>query len=367
MSESTPDPKRIHRLLRLLTLLQGGRRLDATQLQDELGVSRRTLFRDLNALRAADIPLVHRRGKGYRISASYYLPPISLNAREVLGLMILARQATGRRNRPLFGEALSAIYKLIGAVPEPLRSVCAELVDQVHADPGPIFEQADDNTQSHFLVLQESISKRRPCRFVYQTPTDEGRVEGELHPLLLHEANRAWYIFARTSHAAHGSNASASSAPASHNPAKATKTPKRGGKRDHPPGANHWPVRMFKLVRFQSVEPIPQAPAFDRPSHFSPTDVLGKAWRFIPAGREYDIELDFEPKVATNVAEVRWHESQSTQWLADGRLRVRFRVDGLDEITWWLSGYGDQVRVRKPAALRRKLHDMHQRAAERNR
>jgi proteasome accessory factor B len=34
---------------------------------------------------------------------------------------------------------------------------------------------------------------------------------------------------------------------------------------------------------------------------------------------------------------------------------VEFRVDGLSEITWWVLGYGDQVRVLSPKSLRMRV------------
>jgi proteasome accessory factor B len=40
---------------------------------------------------------------------------------------------------------------------------------------------------------------------------------------------------------------------------------------------------------------------------------------------------------------------------SDGSVTMEFRVDGLGEITWWILGYGDQVQVLRPAALRQKI------------
>jgi len=34
---------------------------------------------------------------------------------------------------------------------------------------------------------------------------------------------------------------------------------------------------------------------------------------------------------------------------------LKFRVDGLNEITWWILGYGDQVEVLAPKALRQRI------------
>ena len=55
---------RIHRLLRLITMLQGGRSYTANELAEELEVSRRTIFRDLNMLEMAHIPYYYDPQKG---------------------------------------------------------------------------------------------------------------------------------------------------------------------------------------------------------------------------------------------------------------------------------------------------------------
>jgi proteasome accessory factor B len=78
----------------------------------------------------------------------------------------------------------------------------------------------------------------------------------------------------------------------------------------------------------------------------------------IPEGRIYDVRLRFTPKVANNVAEVQWHETQKVLRNTDGSATLNFRVDGLGEITWWILGYGDQVEVLAPAALRNRIAEI---------
>ena len=51
------------------------------------------------------------------------------------------------------------------------------------------------------------------------------------------------------------------------------------------------------------------------------------------------------------VAEVRRHHSQRVEWRDDGSIDFHAHVDGLGEITSWILGYGDQVRVLAPSAL----------------
>jgi len=59
--------------------------------------------------------------------------------------------------------------------------------------------------------------------------------------------------------------------------------------------------------------------------------------------------------VAKNVAEVQWHQTQQAQWHEDGSVTLAFRVDGINEISWWVLSYGDQVQVISPAVLRNKV------------
>jgi proteasome accessory factor B len=99
---------------------------------------------------------------------------------------------------------------------------------------------------------------------------------------------------------------------------------------------------------------------------FDITDYIGRAWSMIPEGRMYNVRLRFTPKVASNVAEVLWHDTQKVTRNADGSATVDFRVDGLGEITWWILGYGDQAEVLAPANLRKSVADIARKMAEIN-
>lgn len=316
---------RVHRLIRLITLLQSQQAKSADELTLDLGVSRRTLFRDLKLLEAAGVPYYHERGKGYRIRQSFFLPPINLTVTETMGLMILAKSAEADRTRPLAPAALSAIYKLIAIVPEPIREACGDLLENISVSPVQPVDGHDESRVYH--DLQRGIDQQLACDVVYQSPMDDEPLVCRLMPLAMHLANNAWYVLGKTS--AHGKD-----------------------------------VRVFKLVRFRSVTLTDKS--FNRPKNFKVSDKLGNAWRLNPQGQEYDVEIEFGPMVATNVAEVRWHATQETQWLDDGRCRLRFRVDGLKEIAWWICGYADQARAIKPKALRTLVREMHQRAVDHN-
>jgi predicted DNA-binding transcriptional regulator YafY len=307
---------RVHRLLRLITVLQRDEPNTTAGLMRELGVSRRTLFRDLQMLQEAGVPYQHDRAQGYRIDKGVYLPPINLTVPETLGLMLLGKSAATQRDRPMVAPALSAIYKLIATIPDPIREACGELMTHVSVAADPV-TLGDQETRYHTL-LQRCIDQGTTCRIVYQSPAEDDGLHAMLCPYALHFVNRAWYVLGYTD--------------------------------------AHDEVRMLKLVRFIEIQPTDET--FDKPENFRVEDKLGSAWRLIPEGREYRIVLEFSKKVATNVSEVLWHNSQKHETLPDGRCRMTFTVDGINEIAWWLCGYGDQVVVVKPPELRDRVEAM---------
>ena len=60
----------------------------------------------------------------------------------------------------------------------------------------------------------------------------------------------------------------------------------------------------------------------------------------------------FQPKVARNVAQVGWHKTQRLSWNDDGTLNFQVNVSGLNEMSWWILGYGEQAEVLEPPELR---------------
>jgi proteasome accessory factor B len=120
----------------------------------------------------------------------------------------------------------------------------------------------------------------------------------------------------------------------------------------------HKSVRTFKLSRIKELETTDKC--FVGGDKFNLADYLGRAWSMIPEGRIYNVKLRFLPKVAENVTEVQWHSTQQVARNPDGSATVEFRVDGLGEITWWILGYGDQVQVLAPKALRTRVAEIAQ-------
>ena len=298
-------------------MLQGGRSYTADELARELKVSRRTVFRDLNVLEQAHIPYYYDHARGtYKIEQQFFLPPINLTLSEAMALMVSARRLGGRGQLPLSSAGAQAAMKIQMVLPESVKRYLGELLERLVIFPPPTARHA--GLDDMFEQLAGAIVARRACRLVYVSFQEQKQIKVTVEPLQLVFVGRGWYLLAWS--------------------------------------REHRERRTFKLGRIKrlTVTDSPCTPPEDAVSERP----FGDAWCMIGEGRVYNVHLRFTRQVAGNVAEVNWHHSQQVEWNDDGSVEYRARVDGLGEITWWILGYGDQVKVLQPAELAQRVQDV---------
>src|SRR3954465_6812242 len=104
---------RLRRLLRLVALLQAGRGYNANALALECEVSRRTIFRDLEVLRQAGVPVdFNDQEVSYRIPGRYLTGDVRFNHREALALAVFCNDLGAADAIPFQTAAKSAFLKL---------------------------------------------------------------------------------------------------------------------------------------------------------------------------------------------------------------------------------------------------------------
>jgi len=126
----------------------------------------------------------------------------------------------------------------------------------------------------------------------------------------------------------------------------------------------HKGVRTFKLDQIKELNTLNKR--FIKDKKFNVDEYLGRAWSMRPEGRLYNVKLRFSPEVAHSVGEVQWHSTQAVTFEDDGSAIVEFRIDGLNEITWWILSYGDKVQVLTPKILRQKIIEIAQNTVKQN-
>ena len=113
---------RATRLLHLLDELRRRRRpVRGAQLADQLGISLRTLYRDIDALRAQGAVIAGDPGVGYQLRAGFMLPPMMFSPDELEALVLGARWVASHADPELAEAAGRALDRVVGVLPEGLR------------------------------------------------------------------------------------------------------------------------------------------------------------------------------------------------------------------------------------------------------
>src|ERR1700722_9545828 len=117
--------QRLSRSERLLALLQALRRrrrpVSGRVLADELGVSLRTLYRDIASLQGQGAEIQGEAGLGYVLKAGFSIPPLMLSAEEIEALVLGARWVEARTDEKLATAARDAIAKISAVLRPSLR------------------------------------------------------------------------------------------------------------------------------------------------------------------------------------------------------------------------------------------------------
>lgn len=181
------------RLLQLLSLLQLRREWTGSGLAERMGVTDRTVRRDIDKLRELGYPIQASAGVagGYRLGAGAQLPPLLLQGDEAVAVALgLAAVATS----PVAGVAESsvrALTKLEQVLPPRLRNRFASLKAAVTRIGGP----SDAVDPQHLTEISAAIASRRQLSFEYER-ADHQRTRRVVEPYHLVDSGQRWYLVA---------------------------------------------------------------------------------------------------------------------------------------------------------------------------
>jgi predicted DNA-binding transcriptional regulator YafY len=322
------DYGRIHRLLKILTLIQSGPGWTAERLSRECGVTERTIYRDMKMLEGAGIPYFHdEENPGYRVRRDFFMAPVQLTIDESLALIALGEHIGAKEQIPLTKAAGKAIAKVRSLLPVRLRDEVEQLDDHLDIRLGPA--GPFDGILDVYDTVRRAIVTGRALRCRYESAGSNGKKPKEFifKPYTLCFGQKAWYAYGH--HSLHNE------------------------------------VRCLKLNRFSLVELT--AIAYRVPKHFKLDSHLGHAWRMIRGSKRYDVELEFDKEFAETLADTHWHKTQEVQWHSDGSITFRCKVDGLDEIVWWVLSMGPHCVVRRPNELAERVEALAQEMVSRYR
>jgi predicted DNA-binding transcriptional regulator YafY len=286
-----------------------------------IGVAKRTIYRDLEALdRDAGLPVWQHLNR-YGLADDAFLPPLALTLHEAMTLFLAAR-ILAKTNDEHDTELIGAFVKLAQVLPPVLGQHIHDTVDVISTAPAaPAFTRV-------LRVLTEAWAKRRVVAIEYDSGVydlDRPPRQTRVHPYAIEPSalTHALYLIGL----------------------------------DEERRAQ----RTFKVERIRSASLTPET--FEPVTGPSPARRLVEAWDIIADQPVQSVTVRFSPDVARRVAETRWHASQSLAPQADGSLLWHGRVAGLHEILVWILGWGPEAEVIEPGELREMIADQLGRAA----
>src|SRR5690349_12866400 len=160
---------RTDRLLAIVLELQGKGHQHAEDLAETFETSKRTIYRDIQALGQAGVPLISTPGRGYSLMKGYFLPPLSFSTDEATMLLLGSDFMAQNFDAQYRAAAQSASRKIEGVLPEKLREEVHYLQNSiVFVARGPDTPES----QHRVMLLQQlrrAILQRSTVRFCYQS------------------------------------------------------------------------------------------------------------------------------------------------------------------------------------------------------
>lgn len=308
---------RASRLLSILILLQLRGRMTAAELAETFEVTERTVYRDIDALSMAGVPVYGDRGPGggFALLDGYRTRLTGLAADEaeampMIGMMGLATDLG------LGSAARSARNKLMAALPDQRQGNADRVSERVHFDPVDWYQRAEP--LADLPAIARAVFDQHEIAMHYASWS--GERDWQVHPLGLILKAGQWYLSA----------------------------------------LGHGSIRTFRLGAMSSVVILEQR--FERPAGFD----LAEWWVAQQARMETDLfsttaVLRVTPEASRRLAAVSPRGAaavRGARQAQDGLVMMDLAFEDSDHGVRELVGLGPGIEVMAPANLRRRVHAM---------
>lgn len=185
------------RLLSILLLLQARGRVSHVELAEQLEVSVRTVYRDIEALSGAGVPVWTERGRngGVRLLPGYRTDVTGLTNDEARALFVLA--AEGTHDALGLGEAIrSALRKVMAALPAPHRGDAERTSRRILVDPVRWMHGTETASDAPLAELQHAVFTDRRLHLAYRSSEAREPRSYTVDPYGLVSKAGVWYLVA---------------------------------------------------------------------------------------------------------------------------------------------------------------------------
>ena len=290
--------------------LQERRKCRAEDLAAIFEISKRTVYRDIQALCEAGVPIIGEAGEGYSLAEGYFLPPLSFTADEGAMLLLGSDVMAQSFDAEYRAAAQAAGRKIAGVLPDRLREEVEHLRTSIRfITPSALANGEQERTLQQ---LRRAIFKHQTVRFNYFARRGENSVR-DADPYALIHVMGAWLLVAYCH-----------------------------TRKD---------VRTFRLSRIEKLVVQPRLftirPDFDMKKHFAKHQEIAPSERLVA-------RVLFDHEIARWVKESYTFFLIGSEETADG-LVLTFGLREERDILQWVLGWGRHARVLEPESLRRMV------------
>jgi predicted DNA-binding transcriptional regulator YafY len=309
------------RLITLLLLLQSGRRRTAGALAEALEVSERTIYRDVDALCAAGVPVYTERGPegGIALADGYRRALTHFNEDEIRSLFVSG--ASPLADLGMESGLDRALEKLHGGLADVQRRAADKARSRIHIDQRRWNQ--DEPPRELLTVLRRAVWDDRRVRICYEDRNRKATTR-TIDPLGLVSKAGVWYLIARLS--------------------------------------EELEMRSFRVERMRSVDELPTR--FERPPEFD----LERYWsdtsaQFKQTSPEYFVTLRTAIDAIDRVT-LYWTAEVLESDAGYGVVRVAF--PGPEAAAYQVLAWGSNVTIVEPLELRASIVERAREALERH-
>ncbi|WP_343485946.1 YafY family protein [Allomuricauda sp. d1] len=181
--------KRLHRLTALLIEFQTNKSLKVRDLSKSFGVTTRTIYRDINALEEAGVPIGYEPGEDYFLLEGYQVAPVHFTPEEANAL-ITAKAIIGQNSDASLSKAFTAAVNKVRAV---LRTTEKESTYLLEKRIAP--SKASQNQSDTLMAIQKAIGGFTVLFMEYRT-ADGSKSQRQVEPLALYFTQEHWILVA---------------------------------------------------------------------------------------------------------------------------------------------------------------------------
>ena len=314
-----PKEKKVlaRRINQIDDIIRRGTYPSAAQLAKEVGVSLRTINRDLDDMRGfyyAPLEYDPIKKGWYYTDPNYFIKYIQFEEGELFSLALFDTLLLQYKNTPLEENLRSVFEKIRTSLPDTVSIDSRFLDDSVTYIPDAL--APIDKTV--FDTIFSAVCKKQTLSFNYKPLQKTTYMERKLDPYHIICQRGNWYVIGQC----HLKNE----------------------------------VRIFSFSRMENVQITNDR--FIVPATFNAKDYVDKTMGvWLSAKTKYNVKLLFSSEIGTFAAEHIWHEGQTVKQNEDGSVEVSFETTQLPEVKRLVLGQGKTVKVLEPKELVEQIQD----------